>query len=292
MQLPLTPHFRILQRLTRSLRHSIVGIILTVSYAAILCQELPSPSSSSSAAPARDAAAVATITASLNAMGGNSGWSALHAATTTGTSVRNGETSNTSFTWSDDWSGEARMRRDNGSSNGGPHNLYTQDAPSQTSSASTSSASTSATTPRRPRFDNVPALVIHLPGAALFLALQNPAYAITAAAPSRSTPPNTSCVRVRRTPTNSALRVDDITMCFSAATSLPVSAYVSLPDLFHSNHQHIESIQYEKFQPVGAVLVPQQVSVTTPGKQINTIIITSASWNPAFSNSTFSGVSQ
>jgi hypothetical protein len=251
-----------------------------------------SGSSSQNNTPPRDSGAVAVVEKALNAMGGNSGWSVLHGALTTGTYVRNGDTDNTSFTWTDDWSGEARLRRDSRSSKGGPHSLYVQDAQPQASSASTSSAATSAATPPRPRFDNVPALVVHLPGAALFLAIQNPAYAITTVAPPKSAPPNSPCARIRRTPQVSAMQVDDITLCFSATTSLPVSAYVSLPDFFHLNHRLIESIQYENFQPVGAVLLPQQVSVTNPANQIKTITITSASWNPAFTSSTFSGVSQ
>jgi hypothetical protein len=268
------------------------GIVLTALCLAALAQA-PAPSASpDSQPPIRDAGAMTIIQAALNAMGGNAGWSELHRAITTGSYVRNGDTGTIAFTWSDDWTGEARMRRDEGSSNGGPHRLYLQDAGSAPPAPSPSSAVAASNTVPRPHFDNVPALIAHLPGAALFLALQNPAYAITMATPSRLTPPNTSCVRIRRTPATTAMRVDDISMCFSADTSLPVSAYVSLPDLFHPNYRLLESIQYDKFQRVDNVLLPRQISITNPAKQTKTITITSASWNPAFTDRTFSGAAQ
>lgn len=269
-----------------------IGILLSASGVAALAQAPASSASPGSQPPVRDAGAMTIIKAALNAMGGNAGWSGLHGAITNGSSARNGDTTSTAFTWSDDWTGEARIRRDNGSSNGGPHRLYVQGAGPQASAPSPSSAATSSNTTPRPHFDNVPALIAHLPGAALFLALHNPAYAITISAPPRSAPPNTPCVRIRRTPATTALRVDDISICFSAATSLPVSASVSLPNLFHPNFRLLETIQYDQFQQVGPVLVPQQVSVTNPQKQAKTITITSTSWNPAFTNSTFSGASQ
>jgi hypothetical protein len=269
-----------------------MGLALSLPRVVAFAQAPAPPASPDSQPPVRNAVAITIIQAALNAMGGSAGWHRLHGAITTGTYSRNGDTSSIAFTWSDDWTGEALMRRDNGSFNGGPHRLYLQGAGQQGAAPVPSSTATSSNMVLEPSFDNVPALIAHLPGAALSLALQNPAYAITMIALPKAAPPNTSCVRIRRTPATTPMRVDDVSMCFSASTSLPVSAYVSLPDLFHPNHRVLESIQYDTFQQVGSVFVPQQVSITNPAKQTKTLTITSASWNPAFTNSTFSGASQ
>jgi hypothetical protein len=67
---------------------------------------------------------------------------------------------------------------------------------------------------------------------------------------------------------------------------------VTLPDLFHLGNQHDELVQFREFQPAGSLLVPREVSVTKPSKKIDVITIEAVAWNPAFSATTFSGVTQ
>jgi hypothetical protein len=173
------------------------------------------------APPVRDATAIATLQGALSAMGGFSGWSQLHGATVSGTYIQDREQTNLPLTWSDDWSGEARMRRDNSSTNGGPRGIYLQDVPAQSPSQPPDWSATSGRATHKPRFDSVAALIVHLPGAAIFVALQNPAYAITTTVLPPTTTSDGPCVRIQRTRTGGRDSSVDVSICFSKTSSLP-----------------------------------------------------------------------
>jgi len=254
------------------------------------CQQTPFQMSIPESA-IRDPNAVALIDSALAVMGGNSAWSALHGATVNGTYVENNNSPGATFTWSDEWSGPERMRRDLARAKGGPHSLYLQDGSTQAQNPPAFS-SNGPKTITRPHFDKVSALIVHLPGAALFLARQDRAYRLAIMTPPPSLRTNTKCVKVQRPPQSSGENAVDIAVCFSIESSLPVSTYIALPDLLRPTRRLLETVRYDGFQAVGSVLVPKQLSVINPAKQVKTITISSASWNPAFSAATFSGGAQ
>jgi len=248
--------------------------------------------SSSKLLPARDATAVATIQSAIDAMGGNAFWSTIHGVTVTGTYVKGDDPKSISFTWTDDWhTGIERLLRDNGTLDGTHRSLYLQDAPSSNAaiSRSSSSRSTAANSPRKPRFDLPTGLIAHLPAAALYAALQDPAYGVSRTPPPASAAAKTNCVRIRGITSAPDSRSDpsDIIVCFSEKTHLPVSAYIGLTDLFNPGHHSIELVQYVQFQTLGNAAIPAIVTSTNPARKSKTLSITSVSWNPALSDSTF-----
>jgi hypothetical protein len=194
------------------------------------------------------------------------------------------------------------MRRESNFSDSGKHTVYLQDSTVNKQNSSPSTSSTTGTPHLRPHFDNVPALLAHLPGAALSLALNNPDYSIIKVAPSSvgalSQAPQSaassslSCVKIRKTLPKAPRDVDQVAVCFSTQTSLPVRADILLPNLLRPSQLLREAIQYGAFQPSGGVLVPSQVTITSSSKRVKTITIANFTWNPAFSANTFSGVSQ
>jgi hypothetical protein len=268
----------------------------------LVCGAHRSACQTSSTEPPRDPDAVAVVQAALTALGGASSWNELHGAVVTGTVAQADGSNSATFSWADDWSEKTRMRRESNFSDSGKHRVYLQDSTANKQNSSPSTSSTTGTPPPRPNFDSVPALLAHLPGAALSLALNNPIYSITMVASSSVGAPNQgplsaassslSCVKIRNTLPKAPLDVDQVAVCFSTQTSLPVRADILLPNLLQPSHPLREAIQYGGFQSSGGVLVPSLLTITSPPKRVKTITIANFTWNPAFSAITFSGVSQ
>jgi hypothetical protein len=267
---------------------SLLSFIDTSSLIAQTSSSLP-PGQSSNTTVQRDPAALSVLQKAITALGGTTNWSAVRGATVTGNYIRDRDPGSTSFSWSDDWSNGARLKRDNNGSNGGHHSIYLQDASTPSTNSVPAEAGSTQKAPPRPRFDSVTAMVVHLPGAALNLAVDTPSYSITTILPPRSGPSNLACVRILTPTSVNGYDPMDLSICFSPDSSLPVSAYISLRNLFHSHSRLIEVVQYTDFQKAGTLTVPFHVSVISPARITNAVTIGSVSWNPAFSATTFSG---
>jgi hypothetical protein len=231
----------------------------------------------------RDAAALQILSAALDAMGGEQAWSSIHSAKVTGTSMEDGATDAVPFTWIDDWQGGHKMRREGTTGAKGQH-AFVQPDHAETMQTPNGQAI------KKPRFDSVPALITHLPAAAIRIAIDNPHYGVVLSHEIHFDP-NSDCVVMTREDKDGFDGVQ-VELCTAVQTHLPVTAAVSLRNLAGSSVMLAEHIQYKQFQTIDQMLIPQTVQVKKPIRGGSLLTFTSATWNPQVNESAYKGDKQ
>lgn len=272
---------------------SILVIALAFFCVDVSGQETQSARNSTDTLSTRDPDAIALIQAAINAMGGQAEWGSFHSAQVKGTMIESETSGALPFVWSDEWASETQMRRDKLGKDG-KHQLVLQDKRQRPNNSAPAGAAKNTSSEalilaRRPRFDLIDALIIHLPGSALYAALQKPTYGISKADPTHpnfaipskaSDPTGAHCVRITKTKASSE-GIADVIVCFSDITHLPTEAYIALPELIHQTSFRSEHITYNSFKKCGAVYLPETVNVFGIARKRKTLHFEEVVLNPA-----------
>jgi hypothetical protein len=191
----------------------------------------------------------------LQAMGGTQAWSNITESDIEGTATApRGELQ--PFHWKDSWAGKGHMERTGPDMRGNQrHSVSIEGEHTILQGAGAGH--------QKPTFDRVTQLLIHLPAAAISLAIRDPRYSVE---PARSLPQSSTdeCVQITRNREDIARSGVQAVICFDRQTSLPSRATVLLANLIHQGANLTEKIQYQEFQQSRAIKIPKLVEVINP----------------------------
>jgi len=275
-----------LSKALRKLIWFIPALLIVAPAPGAACQAAPTPPATSSlAGPDRSPEAIELLRSAIRTLGGEQFWSQVHAALVTGTISEDAKEDGAAIAWTDEWSSDARMKREISASKDFHAVRYAQDHMSTTSTSSESPTAGPKPTFRKPRFDKATTLLMHLPAAALYAVVDDASYSVSEVAGSSEF--GSACARVRKETRASTV---DATICFSSTTKLPTHATIALRNALIPNRTLTESVEYTDFYRVDSVLLPHTVTVIDPGKNKKYLTFGTAVWNPSLPTDAFSAV--
>jgi hypothetical protein len=234
----------------------------------------------------RDPNTMALVHKSVNAMGGETVWSSIRTAVTTGSSSTFDPSISRTFVWTDDWTGQYRMRRDNTNSDGKVSSFL---QPSEAATAKTKFQGVAKAPPfQKPVFDRYTALILHLPAAALEIAIQDETYDVQEVSPPKDLHEDAVCIMVSRGEAKFGKSVR-VTTCMSPKTFLPLVSYIGLQDIGDQKRYNFEAVKYEYFQAFGVEMVPGRILLEDPVHRVKTITINHITFNPSLPDQEFLG---
>lgn len=230
-------------------------MLLALSASSAVPCALAQSASTPPAPPVRDPVAVQALQSSLQAMGGQAAWAAIHSAKTQGTQTgtRPGDPES-HFTWEDDWSmGVLRFRYERDDSSGS--HIRTHDP-----FKGSFSQEGSATTPLPAPVD-IGAMPIHLPGAMLAMILADNSYEIAEKANNNKDFPGDTCIGVVQTHNGVRVELTRQEWFINAATQLPDEVNTREVDTMRPNTPAKERVKYPHFSSASQVLFPDQMEI-------------------------------
>ncbi len=225
----------------------------------------------------RDAASLTLLNGALQKLGGAAAWQSVRASHVTGTiSASNGKSR--TVDWLDDWSqGSIRYRRT--SSDGSKSRTAWHDG-----SPVFNTKQGSRTMAVR-EFDKSAILLAHLPGAALEEILSNTNYKMTAstvAGTAGSTEIDVIVTEAGRPKPETEER-----WFISTESGLPNSVLLRIPDILNSTHVIWQAVTFTHYKQEHGLVVPDQVEIIPPNRQLFIYKLTSFEANPQVSASDF-----